>query len=346
MNSPDVKQRAKALLSKNYGYCLAVTLIMSIGSFLGGGVNFSTNINTSTTTTTTTTDFSQFQRMLEEFFSNPFVIFTMVVSSLAAMAFGLAVSVFVSNQLKVGAYRFFLKNRKNHPADIKTIFSSYTDKTFLNIATITLVRDIIVGIGYMLFWIPGIVLELKYFAVDYILAVRPDISRQEAFDLSKRLMNGKKADLFCLELSFIGWGILSIFTCGILAVFYVTPYIELTLAEFYSDLRLEAINKGIITPNDIPDYEEYVDPAVGFAYNNAFAPQQGFNPNMNMYTATSVQNAEAMPVPEQGQPNEALEKIAEPIIEEATETVPEKTEDNSEPIAPEEPEEIPDFKEE
>ena len=47
-----------------------------------------------------------------------------------------------------------------------------------------------------------------------------------------RMMHGYKGELFVLYLSFIGWMILSSFTCGLLYVLYVGPYIEMTKAGF------------------------------------------------------------------------------------------------------------------
>ena len=70
----------------------------------------------------------------------------------------------------------------------------------------------------------------------YILADNPEIPRGEALRLSERLMVGNKMGAFVLDLSFIGWHILSALTCGILGVLYVNPYIEATKAELYHAL--------------------------------------------------------------------------------------------------------------
>ncbi len=290
MDRVAMKKRAKELLSKNYGYCLAVTLIMSAGSLLSGGFSFSTNINLESTTPVNPADLSQFQNIIETLFTNPFVIIGAVVGGLAASVFGLAFSAFVINQLHIGGLRFFLKNRKNYPNDLKTIFASYTDKTFLNIAKVTVVRDIVVTLGYCLFYIPGIIWQLQYFAVDYILAVRPDINRVEAFNLSKNMMKGHKADLVVLYISFIGWSLLTVFTCGILGVLYVSPYLKLTLTEFYSSVREDAINRGVISPFDVPDYPEYAPvPPVFNTDNTLTYSQQPVNNTVdNIGAATAL----------------------------------------------------------
>lgn len=49
-------------------------------------------------------------------------------------------------------------------------------------------------------------------------------------------MKGNKWSTFVLDLSFLGWGILNIFTLGI---FYVAPYIQHTNAALYLKLRSE-----------------------------------------------------------------------------------------------------------
>lgn len=48
-------------------------------------------------------------------------------------------------------------------------------------------------------------------------------------------MDGFKAKLFFLDLSFIGWHFLSIITFGI-GYLWLTPYISATKAAFYQNL--------------------------------------------------------------------------------------------------------------
>ena len=51
---------------------------------------------------------------------------------------------------------------------------------------------------------------------------------------------------FVLELSFIGWEILSSVTCGILGILMVRPYREATLAELYRENKEKAFREGYI----------------------------------------------------------------------------------------------------
>ena len=52
------------------------------------------------------------------------------------------------------------------------------------------------------------------------------------------MMDGSKMKLFLLYLSFIGWGILCVLTCGI-GFLLLVPYVQTSLAAFYEDLRKE-----------------------------------------------------------------------------------------------------------
>ena len=54
----------------------------------------------------------------------------------------------------------------------------------------------------------------------------------EAITLSRKVMDGHKWELFVLCLSFLGWGILSIFTCGI-GLLWLIPYMQTTFAEYH-----------------------------------------------------------------------------------------------------------------
>ncbi|CAH0418698.1 DUF975 family protein [Periweissella ghanensis] len=56
---------------------------------------------------------------------------------------------------------------------------------------------------------------------------------------SRRLMQGHKAQLFWLEVSFIGWYVLVALTFGI-AWFWVLPYVNMTRAVFYDNLAGDA----------------------------------------------------------------------------------------------------------
>ena len=72
----------------------------------------------------------------------------------------------------------------------------------------------------------------------YILLDKPELSANEAITDSRMMMKGHKWELFLLDLSFIGWILLSLLTLGILFI-YVIPYMQAARAEFYRNLKGE-----------------------------------------------------------------------------------------------------------
>ena len=104
-------------------------------------------------------------------------------------------------------------------------------------------RWLFVFLWSLLLIIPGIIKSLAYAMVPYILEESPSLSAEQTIDLSSAMMKGHKWDLFVLYLSFIGWGILCLFTFGI-GYLFLTPYVRATKAAFYKDLKEEYYSSG------------------------------------------------------------------------------------------------------
>ena len=81
--------------------------------------------------------------------------------------------------------------------------------------------------------LPVLVKTYSYRLVPYLLSDDPALSGCDAIDLSRTLLNGHKGHALLLDLSFIGWYILGLLTCGILLIFDVFPYVCCTNAELY-----------------------------------------------------------------------------------------------------------------
>ena len=99
----------------------------------------------------------------------------------------------------------------------------------------------------LLFFIPGIVKSYSYALTPYLLATHPEIGAKQALKVSMKLMNGKKGELFVLDLSFLGWILLSGLTCGVLSVFYVSPYQTTTKTLWMRQLVAQAEANGELT---------------------------------------------------------------------------------------------------
>ncbi len=101
---------------------------------------------------------------------------------------------------------------------------------------LNLLTVLFVYLWSLLLIVPGIVKALSYSMSPYILAENPNLTAKEALDASKQMMNGHKMELFVLGLSFIGWILLSTITFGI-ALIWVMPYMNATMANFYRSIR-------------------------------------------------------------------------------------------------------------
>ncbi|WP_314729933.1 DUF975 family protein [Peptostreptococcus stomatis] len=85
----------------------------------------------------------------------------------------------------------------------------------------------------------NIFIELTYELVGLIIVENnDDVGAIDSLAASRKLMKGYKWRLFKLNLSFIGWGILCIFTVGIGFLWLVT-YINMSTVNFYRELLKE-----------------------------------------------------------------------------------------------------------
>ncbi len=183
-----------------------------------------------------------------------------IVDKILSVAITL-VEVLILNILRVGGTRYFLKLRKNQATSFGEVFSDFKNKTAGNIVAVSFVKFLSCLLWTLLGIIPGIIKAYQYAAVEYVLALRPDIDSSKALDLSKTLMKGNKIRLVILDLSFTPWFILNLFTLGLSGYLYVTPYYEATYIEFFSNIREEAIEKQIISLKDLPDFEKEIQTA-------------------------------------------------------------------------------------
>ena len=84
--------------------------------------------------------------------------------------------------------------------------------------------------------VPAIYVTLSFSQTWFIIANDENISGYNALKESWNLMRGKRLKLFLLELSFIGWAILSVLTLFIGFIF-LAPYVQTSYAKFYDNLN-------------------------------------------------------------------------------------------------------------
>jgi uncharacterized membrane protein len=107
-------------------------------------------------------------------------------------------------------------------------------RNFMDIAPILLIIMLILFVlglaGYLV-----IILNRKYayMFTPFILAEKSNIGSANALNLSKNMTRGIKGKLFMLDLSFIGWCLLSVLTFGLL-YYGIAPYMFATYTEVYA----------------------------------------------------------------------------------------------------------------
>ena len=110
----------------------------------------------------------------------------------------------------------------------------------------------------MLLFIPGVIAAYRYRLAIYLLIDHPEYGPLQCIRESKRLMRGRKWELFTLDLSFLGWAILGrIPFIGWIVALWNTPYFATTYALYYQELA------GIGTGGsrfDNQDYNHYNGP--------------------------------------------------------------------------------------
>lgn len=149
---------------------------------------------------------------------------------------GTALSILIFNPLQVGGCAFFIENAWIDSAGPGLLLQAFKQNYKTTILTMFL-RSLYTFLWSLLFIIPGIVKAYEYRMIPYLLADHPEMSHQDAFYESKRMMTGYKMDAFVLDLSFFGWVLLSALTLNLLGIFYVNPYIDATNAELYLALK-------------------------------------------------------------------------------------------------------------
>lgn len=179
----------------------------------------------------------------------------------------------VGGAAKMGYARFNLNLVDQKEASFGDLFSQFhrLGEGFI----MNLLVGLFTFLWSLLFVIPGIVKSYSYAMTPYILLENPNLSPNVAITASRRLMDGNKGRLFCLQLSFIGWellctvpaiiagvalafGIVGIFFLPlvfvtIVAVYFVMAYREAAQAAFYREISMTSA--AVAAPNESPETE-------------------------------------------------------------------------------------------
>lgn len=254
-NRSDLKQRAKIVLRRDYWKAFLISLV--IGAAVGGGMGSGSSYRLSNRNSSN----SNFKGMTLTNIDWSAVLLVLIIALFifaVVLIFAFAIRIFIGYPLEVGGRRYFIKT--DMEMDNRLCFTfAFQSKNYFKIVLSMLLRNVQIFLWTLLFIIPGIIKSYEYYFVPYILAENPQIGPKQAISLSRKMTYGNKFEIFILELSFIGWYLLGVLACCV-GVLFVRPYIDMTMAELYVDLRKNAMEKGICQASDFGI--EIVDPEI------------------------------------------------------------------------------------
>lgn len=217
----EMKEKGKIAFKANYWPCILAAFLLTL---LAGGLTVSSKFNESDGTS-----------ILESFKQLPPEVMAAVAGlSVTVSIVLLLLRIFLFNPLSVGCYGFFIENHEQ-PATLDVLKKGF--RNYGNVFITLFLKDLFLVLWTLLLIVPGLIKAYSYRMVPYILAEDPSLSPMECISRSREMMRGHKWNAFVLDLSFIGWHLLTALTFGIVGIFWTNPYKESTDAALYLALR-------------------------------------------------------------------------------------------------------------
>ena len=215
-SNQELKNRALANLARNWGNAIIVTLVFAI-LFSALWLIYSI----------LTMNVQMFDLNVVEY----------IIAGVALILALVLLHAFVFAPLLWGFSVMFLDFIRGDKLHVGKLFDGYRNN-WMRIFTTYLLTGIYTFFWMLLLYVPGIIKMLSYSMTPFILKDNPELSNNAAIEESMDMMDGHKAKLFWLYLSFIGWAILVCLTYYI-GFLLLIPYIYTTIAHFYEDLKAE-----------------------------------------------------------------------------------------------------------
>lgn len=203
-----IKKEAKSYLKGNWGTAIGSMFIMGL---IVMAINFVVSMVSGLSTLLQMIPLSYMENSEEAMFA---LVPTFIGSMGIIIVFSIVVSL-VQQLLSVG-YKWALLDLidgKNY--SVGSLFQGFNRTSFKTIGLI-IMMGIFTGLWSFLFIVPGIIKSYSYSQALNILKDNPEIGIMDAITASRKLMDGKKGQLFVLQLTFILW--------------YVVPVIVLIVA--------------------------------------------------------------------------------------------------------------------
>lgn len=222
----ELKRRGREKLKRNYWPAVAVSLVLAVmmtdisGPFLLHGKKYN------------------LVSILWTDFLIPWKFSGTIIKTIIRDIF----YVFIFAIIEVGGAAFFIRNRKEK-AGAGLVFSGFFDGNYKKYMKGMFLVHLELFFWYLMLLVPGIIQSYAFRMAPYILAENPDDGFEEILHTSEDMMRGQKWRAFLLDLSFLGWRVLTILTFGVLGIFFTGPYIEAVNAELYAVLKEERMRR-------------------------------------------------------------------------------------------------------
>lgn len=266
-NRANLKANAKVAFKRNYWKCVLVALLMGLAT--GSANSITSTIGNTTGSTSAITDSimmndTEIEDNMSDYFTEEelheydhaddivdevlpgglteaasTIFSTVAIAIIGILAvFVFILSIFVLGPLEVGCCNFF-KSNAYEKAELDKLSIGFKKNHYWKVVGTIFLRNLYTALWSLLLVIPGVIKSYEYRMITYILTDCPDMSRQDAFRISKEMMKGNKWKAFILDISFFGWALLATITCGFAGIFYTSPYISATNAELFIAIREE-----------------------------------------------------------------------------------------------------------
>lgn len=165
------------------------------------------------------------------------ILIGIIVSAIAS--FGGFITIFVGFPIYLGVCIAFLNLvRGNDTLKVEPLISTFNEKYYLKSISVWLLVNIYTFLWSLLLIVPGIIKCLSYSLAPYIIADNPDMSADEAINLSMKMMDGHKCQLFLIILGYIGFALLSSILLFI-PLLWLIPYYYAVQTKFYEEVKNE-----------------------------------------------------------------------------------------------------------
>lgn len=230
-SSSEFRRRAREALRGKWPMAAVIsyvaTLLGAHAAVGGFNFNFDFNFDLDPEQYSYTELLRNMDPMVRQFLQGLFLILLIVLG----VAVLLSIAQFIlGGPVSLGYCKCTLGINDGKEAEFSTLFSQFD--RFREGFIMHFLMRLFIALWSLLFVIPGIIKTYSYAMTPYILAENPQFSPKEAITKSRQLMDGHKSELFCLELSFIGWALLSCLV-PIVGGALVTTYAQVSYAAFY-----------------------------------------------------------------------------------------------------------------